>query len=156
MIRIGFDSNILAYLAGVSRGPADATKIVAARALLATLATKSICIAPTQALGELFVVLTRAGASRDDARDIVLRLREGFNTADTSDAAMVAALDLAATPKLQLWDSVIISAAADTGCALLLTEDMQDGFIWRGVTLPIPLPPHRTGGWRRCWGAERI
>jgi predicted nucleic acid-binding protein len=145
MTRIGFDSNILAYVAGVNRAPEDASKITAARKLLAQLAPRHTCILPVQALGELFIVLTRAGASRDEARDIVLRLREGFSIADTSDATIAAALDLAAIHKLQLWYSVIISAAADTGCALLLTEDMQDGFIWRGVTLvnPFAATPHR-------------
>lgn len=138
---VAFDSNILAYLAGVDRGTSDAAKTVQCRALLAQLSNKATCIAPTQALGELFVVLTRAGASRDEARAIVLRFREGFTVVGSDERTLMSALDLAATHSLQLWDSLILSAAADCGCAMLLSEDMQDGFVWRGVTVVNPLLP---------------
>ena len=138
---IGFDSNILAYLAGVDRGTADAAKIDHCRALLAPLSGKATCVTSTQALGELFVVLTRAGASRDEARAIVLRFGEGFTVVGNDERTLVSALDLAATHQLQLWDSLILSAAADCGCAMLLSEDMQDGFVWRGVTVVNPLLP---------------
>jgi predicted nucleic acid-binding protein len=52
---------------------------------------------------------------------------------------MLAALDLAVLTKLQVWDALIVSTAADAGCAVLLTEDIQDGFRWRGLTLIDPL-----------------
>jgi hypothetical protein len=32
----------------------------------------------------------------------------------------------------------MISAAAEGGCRLLLSEDLQDGFSWRGVTIANP------------------
>lgn len=142
---IGFDSNILAYLAGVDRVAADAAKIDRCRAFLERLSGKASCVAPVQALGELFVVLTRAGASREEAREIVLRFREGFTVVDSNERTLVAALDLAAIHHLQYWDAIILSAVADAGCALLLSEDMQDGFVWRGVTVvnPLETPVHR-------------
>ena len=145
MMLIGFDSNILAYLAGVDRGASDAAKIGTCRALLGQLSRKATCVTSVQALGELFVVLTRAGASREEARAIILRFREGFTVAGSDEPTLMSALDLAATHKLQLWDSLILSAAADCGCAMLLSEDMQDGFIWRGVTVvnPLQLAMHR-------------
>jgi predicted nucleic acid-binding protein len=34
---------------------------------------------------------------------------------------------------------MIVSAAADAGCALLLSEDMQHGFVARGLTVVNPL-----------------
>ena len=33
---------------------------------------------------------------------------------------------------------MILNAAADAGCALLLSEDMRPGFAWRGVTVANP------------------
>jgi predicted nucleic acid-binding protein len=138
---IGFDSNILAYLAGVNRGEDDVAKIGRCRTLLGQLSGKAACITSVQALGELFVVLTRAGASRDEARAIVLRFREGFTVAGSEERTLMSALDLAVAHRLQLWDSLILSAAADCGCAMLLSEDMQDGFVWRGVTVVNPLLP---------------
>ena len=51
---------------------------------------------------------------------------------------MLAAADLATHHQLSTWDSVILSAAAESGCRLLLTEDMQEGFTWKGVTVTNP------------------
>ena len=52
---------------------------------------------------------------------------------------MMAALDLAVLTQLQVWDALIVNTAADAGCAVLLTEDMQDGFRWRRLTIVNPL-----------------
>ena len=56
----------------------------------------------------------------------------------------MAAMDLAADHQLGLWDALILSAAADAGCRLLLSEDLQDGFTWSGVTVTNPFgsSPH--------------
>ncbi len=51
---------------------------------------------------------------------------------------MLAAADLATDHQLSIWDSVILSAAAEAGCRLLLSEDLQDGFTWKGVTVTNP------------------
>jgi predicted nucleic acid-binding protein len=39
---------------------------------------------------------------------------------------------------LRIWDAVILAAAASAGCRLLLSEDMQEGFTWNGVTVTNP------------------
>ena len=36
------------------------------------------------------------------------------------------------------WDSVILAAAAEAGCRLLVSEDMQAGFTCGGVTIVNP------------------
>ncbi|HWB99103.1 MAG TPA: hypothetical protein VG672_20485, partial [Bryobacteraceae bacterium] len=43
-----------------------------------------------------------------------------------------------------IWDAVILSAASQAGCRLLLSEDLQDGFTWGGVTVvnPFASPRH--------------
>jgi predicted nucleic acid-binding protein len=56
---------------------------------------------------------------------------------------MLEAIDLAADHRIGIWDSVIISVAAETGCRVLLSEDMQDGFTWRGVTVVNPFAEQR-------------
>lgn len=138
-MRIAFDTNILAYLAGVNRATSDSGKIIATRELLGKLAGRATLVAPVQTLGELGVVLNRAGATREEARDIILHMRQTFASADTSDATLMSALDLTTLHQFQIWDALILSAAAEAGCAMLLSEDMQDGFIWRGVTIINPL-----------------
>ncbi len=39
---------------------------------------------------------------------------------------------------LSWWDSMIVAAAQLQGCALLLTEDLQDGAVYGGVTVRSP------------------
>jgi predicted nucleic acid-binding protein len=139
MTRVALDSNILVYLAGVSRTPADDPKIERVREMIARLSTLVSLVAPAQTLGELFVVLRRSGASAAEAREILLEFSEAFGTAATEARTMAAATDLTIDHKLQFWDALIVTAAADAGCSVLLSEDMQDGFVTRGMTISNPL-----------------
>jgi predicted nucleic acid-binding protein len=145
MIRVGLDTNILAYLAGVDRGVDDAEKIRRARDVVAQLGKTVWFVVPTQVLGELFNVLARTGLSREAAKAIVVRFHDTFEPAAGGAATMIAALDLAVMTQLQVWDALIVNTAADAGCAVLLTEDMQDGFRWRGLTLVNPLSDQASG-----------
>jgi predicted nucleic acid-binding protein len=38
----------------------------------------------------------------------------------------------------QIFDAIILVAAAQARCDLLLSEDFHDGFIWGGVTVTNP------------------
>jgi predicted nucleic acid-binding protein len=51
---------------------------------------------------------------------------------------MASALDLVVDHRLQYWDALILSASAEAGATLVLSEDMQDGFVWRGLTVVNP------------------
>jgi predicted nucleic acid-binding protein len=144
MTRIALDTNILAYLAGVSRVAADDAKIDRVRSLIAQFSAKTSLIAPAQTLGELFVVLRRSGASAVEAREILLEFADAFGTAGSDASTALAAADLAVDHGLQFWDALIVTAAAEAGCALLLSEDMQHGFVTRGLVIVNPLAdaPH--------------
>lgn len=58
--------------------------------------------------------------------------------APTDEHTLTAAYDLVDAHPHQIWDAIILSAAAEAGCGLLLSEDMQDGFVHRGVTVANP------------------
>jgi len=139
MIRVALDSNILVYLAGVSRSAEDEAKIGRVRGLVGQLGDTVSLVAPAQALGELFVVLCRSGASAREARAILLEFSEAFGTSASETRTMVAAADLVVDHKLQFWDALIVTAAVDAGCTILLSEDMQHGFVTRGLTIINPL-----------------
>lgn len=139
MTRLALDTNILAYLAGGSRDARDEAKIEQVRALVGNLGAKVSLVAPAQTLGELFVVLRRSGASAEEARAILLEFSESFATSASESRTALAAADLVVDHKLQFWDALILTAAADAGCSLLLSEDMQDGFVTRGLTVVNPL-----------------
>ena len=139
MSLLALDSNILVYLAGTAFVPADIPKIARVQILVGSLNKVAILVAPVQALGELFVVLKRAGADPADARDIVNEYSQSFLPAASLPQTMAAALDLVVEHKFQLWDALILTAASQAGCTLLLSEDMQHGFTHRGLTIVNPL-----------------
>lgn len=142
-MRVALDSNILAYFIGIERAEADKGKIRRIRTLIETLSAVTL-VAPVQALGELFVVLRKAGAPAAEAREVLVRFAETFAAPASGPQTALAAADLAVDHKLQFWDALIVSAAAEAGCTLLLSEDMQHGFVTRGVTIVTPLveEPH--------------
>ena len=150
MTLVAIDANILVYAEGVESHADDGPKIVASRALLDALDTSLTwrMVMPTQALGELYRVLRRKGRrDADRARCAVMRYVDSYIVAPTTEAVLVAALDLAAEHQFSIFDAIIVSAAAEAGCRALISEDMQDGFVWRGVRIVTPfvgdavLPP---------------
>jgi predicted nucleic acid-binding protein len=84
------------------------------------------------------VLTGKAGRSPADARTAILSWRDAISTRDTTDAAFLAAMDLVADHHVSIWDALILAVAADAGCRLLLTEDLQEGFTWRGVRVVNP------------------
>jgi len=99
-------------------------------------------VLPAQTLGELFNVLVRKAKRRPGrARAAVLSWRDAYAVVETSAAVIVNATDLASDHGLTIWDSVVLAAAAEAGCRLLLSEDLQEGFTWRGVTVTNPFAP---------------
>ena len=133
-MRIALDTNVLAYAEGTN-GKSMQEK---ALQLLERLPQGEVVI-PVQTLGELFNVLVRkAGRRPARARTAVLGWRDAYLVADTSAAIIASAMDLACDHGLSVWGSVILSAAADSGCRLLLSEDLHDGFTWHGVTVTNP------------------
>jgi predicted nucleic acid-binding protein len=138
-MRVALDTNILAYAEGLN---GDAKKQIALE-LLQKL-PQDLLVLPVQTLGELFNVLVKkAGRSPAAARNAILGWRDSFATAETSSKVMIAATELAAQHQLSIWDAVILAAAADAGCRLLLSEDLQDGFTWTGVTVANPFASSR-------------
>lgn len=100
---------------------------------------------PVQTLGELFGLLVRkARRAPTNARKAILSWKDAFPLIETSAEVMLAAADSATDHQLSIWDSVILSAAAEAGCRLLLSEGLQEGFTWKGVTVtnPFSTPKH--------------
>lgn len=139
-MRVALDTNVLAYAEGVN----GADRRLASLDLIQRLPQEATVV-PVQVLGELFSVLVRkAGRPRADAREALLSWRDAFPVVETSPEIMLSAVDLATDHQFGIWDAVIMSAASQAGCRLLLSEDLQDGFTWGGVTVvnPFAVPPH--------------
>jgi predicted nucleic acid-binding protein len=143
-MRIGLDSNFLAYFAQVRNHADDTPKIAKAATLVDSLNTVADLVAPIQALGELFIVLVRGRRHPSEARAMVRDLEENFICPGSNGHILRTALELVQDRRLQFWDSMIIAASAEAGCTLLLSEDMQDGFAVAGLTIvnPFTASPH--------------
>lgn len=138
-MRAAFDTNVLFY----ADAGDDASNHTIAVDLIARLRPEKTVL-PVQVAGELFAALTRkARWSRDKAHDAVLKWGDTFPLIETSPDVLLVAMSLAMQHQLKIWDAVILAAAADAGCRILLSEDYQDGFTWAGVTVANPFAPVR-------------
>jgi predicted nucleic acid-binding protein len=136
---VAVDTNVLVY----AEGEGDAARCTAARDALARLPTGDVML-PSQVLGELHRVLTRRSRrSAQQARDAVLAWADVFRVRDSSWVALQAAMDLHADHQLQIWDALVLAVAAEHRCRILLSEDLQHGFTWRGVTVIDPFAAQR-------------
>ena len=133
-MKIALDTNVLAYAEGAD----GAAMRDQALALMERLPSGTVVL-PVQTLGELFIVLVRKAKRRPArARAAVLSWRDAYPVVETSATVMVSATDLAADHGLTMWNSVVLAASAEAECRLLLSEDLQEGFTWRGVTVTNP------------------
>ena len=133
-MRLALDTNILVYAEGVNGLSVKKTAVDVIRKL-----SPDETFVPVQVLGELFYVLVRkAGLKRESARTAILSWHDDFPVIETSRAILLAAADLSVDHGLRIWDAVILAAAASAGCRMLLSEDMQEGFTWNGVTVTNP------------------
>ena len=140
LMLVAIDTNVLAY----AEGAGDATRHAQAVALMTRLPDVAVVL-PVQVLGELYRVLV--GKLRQppaQAREAVLYWSDAYAVRDSTWGAMQSAFDLAAAHGLSIWDSLILSVAAEQRCRVLLSEDLQDGFTWRGTTVvnPFAAPAH--------------
>ena len=137
---VALDTNVLVYAEGLNGARARGSAL----RLLQRLPSDRTLV-PVQVLGELFAVLVRkAGRSRTLAAKAVLSWGDAFPLIETSNDVLLIATDLAVAHELGIWDAVVMAAAADAGCRLLLSEDLQNGFTWHGVTVvnPFAASPH--------------
>jgi len=133
-VSIAVDSNIVIYAEGLN----DERRQDLAAALLDTIGRENLLI-PVQVLGEVFVALVRhASHSRQTAASRISEWLVAHEVQETNREIISDAIELVRRHGLQVWDAVIVSAAEFAGATYLLSEDMQDGFRWRGLTVVNP------------------
>ena len=139
---IAIDTNVLVYAEDV--GDAGDLRFASAISLIQQLPVGQVAL-PVQVLGELFNVLVRKGGhSRQHSRDRLTYWHTAYPVLDTTLVSLNGAMELVRHHQFSIWDAVVVSTASSAGCRLLLSEDMQDGFTWGGVTVvdPFAEKPH--------------
>ena len=127
-MKAALDTNILVYAEGLN----GSERQEAANRMIVDASRDHDVVVSAQALKELLnVLLRKSGRPPDEARAAVKRTAATFHvTAVTSDTVLAAA-ELVERHSLNLWDAIVLAAAAEADCDILLSEDLQPGFIWR-------------------------
>lgn len=118
------DTNILVYAHDVTAGAKRSTAV----ALLDDLCLDDRCRLSPQVLSEFYVNVTRKLPHRlepAEAFAIVIDLAACVRV-PTMAEDVVAAIELARTRQLSLWDALIIRSALRARAAVLWSEDLQD------------------------------
>ena len=130
------DTNVLVYAFDSSAGH---KQMIAGQLLERLWESGSGCLS-VQVLQEFFVIVTRKVAhplSIDEAAD---RVRDFTRWRIFAPGAedILAAIALQKQMRISFWDSMVVLAAAESGCEALWTEDLSDGQIFGGVQVRNP------------------
>jgi predicted nucleic acid-binding protein len=130
------DANVLVYAFDASAG----VKRTKAEQLLERLWKTGIGCLSVQVLQEFFVVVTRKVPQPLSIEEAAERLREFANWKTFAPTAqdVLAAVAIHKESPLSFWDAMVLQAAAELGCHLLWTEDLNDGQSLRGVRIRNP------------------
>ena len=97
-----------------------------------------------QVLSEYYITVTRKlrpGLKPDVAWDDVTALF-AWQPAAIDREIVSGARDIEARYGLSWWDSLVVAAAKRQDCGLLLSEDLQEGGVYAGVTVRSPFTLH--------------
>jgi len=129
-----FDTKILIY-ADDKSAPAKQRR---ALDLLAAHRRAGTGVVSMQVLQEYFVTVTRKlGVDARVARRKVELLAE-FDVAAPDVPDILAAIDLHRLHEFSFWDCLVIRSAKQSGCSVLLTEDLQESREVDGVRIVNP------------------
>lgn len=133
--KVFFDSNILVYYADES----DARKQKIATALIKDAIDSGNGVISTQCLQEFYNVVTKKLlCDKERAKEMVKMFSDNIPVVKISVPLILAAVDISIKSQFSFWDSLILSAADDTGCATVYSEDLSDQQIVGGARIQNP------------------
>ncbi len=137
------DTNILVYAHDDSAG----AKRDQARALVEQLwESRDGCLS-VQVLQEFFVTVTRKIAKPLDAetaKEIIADLSRWHVHVPAADDVL-GAIGIHQRTRISFWDAMIVRSAAEMGCAVLYSEDLNAGQEYSGVLVENPFQPSAAG-----------
>lgn len=130
------DANILVYAFDTSAGK---KKIVAEQLLARLWEAGNGCLS-VQVLQEFFVTVTAKVAKPLSVKEAADRVREfgAWKVFAPGPNDVLRAIALHTQAKVSFWDAMVVHAAAESGCDVLWTEDLNDGQVIGGVRIRDP------------------
>lgn len=130
------DTNVFLY----ARDAGEPAKQPRAMAWLERLWREQLGRTSVQVLSEYYVNVTRKcdpGLGQNDAWEDVTALF-AWRPQPIDEVLIQRGREIEHRYRLSWWDSLVVSAAQLQGCAVLLTEDLQDGGVYGAVTVRSP------------------
>lgn len=139
-MKVALDSNILIYAEGLTE---DHRNELAQNIIVAVSPDRLVI--PIQSISEtLYWLINRARLPRVEASERAQFWLSNYAAQAVTENVMLAAMQVVSSHGLQVFDAIILACADEAGAHVLLSEDMQHGFRWRGVTIinPFLAEPH--------------
>jgi predicted nucleic acid-binding protein len=133
--KVFFDSNILVYFAD----SADPQKQQIAENLIKNAVINDNGVISTQSLQEFFAATTRKLlCTKEKAKEYVENFSDSFTVEQVSVPLILKAINISIKNQFSFWDSLILSAAIQSGCIICYSEDLTNGQIVEGVKIVNP------------------
>ena len=133
--KVFFDSNILVYFAD----GADPQKQLIAENLIKNAVINDNGVISTQSLQEFFAATTRKLlCTKEKAKEYVENFSDSFTVEQVSVPLILKAINISIKNQFPFWDSLILSAAIQSGCIICYSEDLSNGQIIEGVKIVNP------------------
>lgn len=133
-MRSFIDTNVLVY----ADDGGDRSKQSVATGLIETHLRAGSGVISTQVLQEFVNTALRKLLLPVELIRARLALYRRFDVVPSSADLVTSALDIHVLHRISYWDALILQAARQSGCAQLLTEDMNGGAVLAGVRLVNP------------------
>lgn len=133
-VRSFFDTNVLGY----ADDRAAPEKQRCALELVAEHRRAGTGVVSLQILQEYFVAATRKLRIDATVARRKVELLAEFDVVAPAVPDILAAIDLHRLHSLSFWDALVIQAAKQAGCRVLLSEDLQDAREINGVRVVNP------------------
>lgn len=133
-VKVFIDSNILLY--AVDRK--DKVRRATARKVLRDLIKSRSGVLSTQVAQEFYVIATKKLGVAPLAAKRVLDNLDGFEIISLDLALIHEAIDCSILSQISFWDALIVVTAKAAGCKKLLSEDLGDAQLIRGVRVHNP------------------
>ncbi len=133
--KVFFDSNILVYFAD----SADPQKQQIAEKLIKNAVINDNGVISTQSLQEFFAATTRKLlCTKEKAKEYVENFSDSFTVEQVSVPLILKAINISIKNQFSFWDSLILSAAIQSGCIICYSEDLSNSQIIEGVKIVNP------------------
>jgi predicted nucleic acid-binding protein len=139
--KVFIDTNVLVYTVDDD----NRDKQAKAKAIIADIKANKIPVISTQVLQEFYHAgTTKLRLDKILVKNMVCNLNE-IEVVQVTFELIEQGIDISILSQLSFWDGLIIAAAEFAKCTTLISEDLNDGQVIRGVKIVNPFRINKAG-----------